>query len=275
MLKRIYLEISDYCNLSCKFCTSPRRNKNMLNLDDYKNIVNKINGHAKELYLHVLGEPLVHPYIFEMIDYASEYFNVNITTNGRLIKKLHNNLINAKISKMNISLNSSYDLDNNELFNYLSLITKFIDDKQQVDSNITINLRLWAYDLNDEHTKIIIEYLEKYYDIKIENKNNIRLKPKVILTFEDSFEWPNLNNPYNTDKGTCLGLKTHVSILSNGDVGVCCLDTLCDSKLGNIFDSSFDEIINSQKVKDIIKGFNDNKLVLDICKHCTYHNRKK
>ena len=96
MLKRIYLEISDYCNLSCKFCTSPRRNKNMLSLDNYKNIVNKINGHAKELYLHVLGEPLVHPYIFEMIDYASDFFNVNITTNGRLISKFYNQLINAQ-----------------------------------------------------------------------------------------------------------------------------------------------------------------------------------
>jgi radical SAM protein with 4Fe4S-binding SPASM domain len=176
---------------------------------------------------------------------------------------------------MNIILNSSYDLNNNDLNQYLSSITKFIDDKQLCDSNIIFNLRLWAYNLNDEHTKYIIEYLESYYNIKIENKNNKRLKPKVILTFEDSFEWPNLNNPYNTDKGTCLGLKTHVSILSNGDVGVCCLDTLCDSKLGNILDSSFEEIINSSKAKEVLKVFNDNKLVLDICKHCTYHNRKK
>ena len=117
MLKRIYLEISDYCNLNCKFCTSPRRNKTMLSLDDYKNIVNKINGYAKELYLHVLGEPLVHTYIFEMIDYDKDYFNVNITTNGRLIEKFNNKLIYAKISKMNISLNSSYDLDEINLNN--------------------------------------------------------------------------------------------------------------------------------------------------------------
>ena len=274
MLKRIYLEISDYCNLACKFCTSPRRNKTMLSLDDYKNIVNKINGHAKELYLHVLGEPLVHPYIFEMIDYAKNYFNVNITTNGRLIEKNHHKLLKAKISKMNISLNSSYDLDKDKLNSYLSSITSFIDDKQKHDESIVFNLRLWAYDLNNTHTKTIIEYLEDYYRIKIENKNNLRLRPKVILTFEDSFDWPSLANPYNTDKGTCLGLKTHISILSNGDVGVCCLDTLCDSKLGNIFDSSLDEILNSSKAKEILKGFNDNKLILDICKHCTFHNRK-
>ncbi len=274
MLKRIYLEISDYCNLACKFCTSPRRNKTMLNLDDYKNIVNKINGHAKELYLHVLGEPLVHPFIFDMIDYASSYFRVNITTNGRLINKHRDNLLKAKISKMNISLNSSYDLDDNELINYLTYVTDFIKSKQDLDENITFNLRLWAYNLNDNHTKTIIEYLENLYNVQIENKNNIRLKPRVILTFEDSFDWPSLNNPFNTDKGTCLGLKTHVSILANGDVGVCCLDTLCDSKLGNVLEESFEDIINSKKVKEILKGFNDNKLVLDICKHCTYHNRK-
>ena len=128
MLKRIYLEISDYCNLSCKFCTSPRRNKTMLSLDNYKNIVNKINGYAKELYLHVLGEPLVHPYIFEMIDYAKDYFKVNITTNGRLIYKFKDNLISSKISKMNISLNSSYDLDELALHKYLDEVNNFIAD---------------------------------------------------------------------------------------------------------------------------------------------------
>lgn len=271
MLKRIYLEISDYCNLNCKFCTSQRKNKTMLSLDNYKNIVNKINGHAKELYLHVLGEPLVHPYIFEMIDYAKDYFNVNITTNGRLIKKYNDKLLEAKISKMNISLNSSYDLNQNQLNDYLESITKFINDKQEIDDKIVFNLRLWAYDLNDMHTKIIIDYLMNYYNINIENKNNIRLKPRIILTFEGSFEWPSLTNPYNTDRGTCLGLKTHVSILSNGDVGVCCLDTLCDSKLGNILESTFEEIISSDKAKEVLKGFNDNKLILDICKHCTYH----
>ncbi|MBO5712538.1 MAG: hypothetical protein J6R47_06830, partial [Acholeplasmatales bacterium] len=76
MLKRIYLEISDYCNLSCSFCTSSRKNKTMMSLDNFKLIVDKIKGYANELYLHVLWEPLIHPNIIEMIEYAKDRFNV-------------------------------------------------------------------------------------------------------------------------------------------------------------------------------------------------------
>lgn len=272
MLKRIYLEVSDYCNLSCSFCTSPRKNKTMMSLDDFKLIVDKIKGHASELYLHVLGEPLIHPNILDMIEYAKKYFKVQITTNGRLINKLEAGLINSGFSKMNISLNSALSLDNDELINYLNSIASFIDKVHKVSEEVSFNLRLWAYDSNDEKTKIIEHYLEQIYNVRLNGKENVRLRPRVILTYEREFEWPSLANPYYGDTGRCLGLKTHISILANGDVGVCCLDSLCDSKLGNIYNEELEDILSSKKVTSIIKGFNDNKLVLDICKHCSYHD---
>ena len=272
MLKRIYLEISDYCNLSCSFCTSSRKNKTMMSLDNFKLIVDKIKGYANELYLHVLGEPLIHPNIIEMIEYAKDSFNVQITTNGRLINKIEQDLVNSGFSRMNISLNSSLDLDESRLVDYLNQITSFIEKVHKLNPNVSFNLRLWAYDSNDFKVELVEEYLEKHYGIKLEKRNNTRLKERVILTYEKEFEWPSLNNPYYSDKGKCLGIKTHISILSNGDVGVCCLDTLCDSKLGNIYHDDLGDILNSPKALEIIKGFNDNKLVLDICKHCSYHD---
>ena len=271
MLKRIYLEISDYCNLNCDFCTSPRRNKTMMSFDNYKLIINKIKGYAKELYLHVLGEPLIHPNIIDMINYAKSFFSVQITTNGRLIGSIENELITSCFSRMNISLNSSLGLEEKELYSYLDSITSFIDKTHNVNKDASFNLRLWAYDRDNLKISLIERYLEDRYSIHLNGRKNTRLKERVILTYEKEFEWPNLNNSYYGDNGTCLGLKTHISILANGDVGVCCLDTLCDSKLGNIYDESLDSILNSQKAVDIIKGFNDNKLVLDICKHCSYH----
>ena len=60
-----------------------------------------------------------------------------------------------------------------------------------------------------------------------------------------------------------------------GYLVVCCLDSFGHSNLGNIFDTSLEEILNTDKVKNIIKGFNDRYVYLDICKHCSYKDRFK
>ncbi len=268
MFKRIYIEISDYCNLKCSFCTSNRKNQNMLTIEQFKDILTKIKGFTKEIYFHVLGEPLIHPNIIEFINLANKDFEVCITTNGRLIN-IHEKLLDAKIKRMNISLNSSYDLPLTDKKEYFNNIFNFINSKKFLDNEIVFNLRYWAYDniVNDE----IIDILENRYNKKITKGINQSLSEKVVLTFDKEFVWPSLKNDFNTHMGTCLGGKTHIAILSNGDVCICCLDTNCDSKLGNIFEANLETIIKSDKFKDIIKNFNNNKLILDICKHCTYH----
>ena len=58
--KKIYIEITNACNLSCPFCIKNKRKINYITLDNYKLIINKIKPYTKEIYLHILGEPLLH-----------------------------------------------------------------------------------------------------------------------------------------------------------------------------------------------------------------------
>ena len=89
MFKKVYIEITNSCNLNCKFCIHSKSKKRFINLEEFKFILNKLNGKTKYLYLHILGEPLLHPKINEFIKTAKEYgFNINITTNGYLISNL-------------------------------------------------------------------------------------------------------------------------------------------------------------------------------------------
>ncbi len=119
-----------------------------------------------------------------------------------------------------------------------------------------------------------IEYLEIIKDkYKIEElKNGIKLKDKIYLSLDDKFEWPDINNSHNSN-GYCLGGKTHIGILSDGTVTICCLDGEGYSNLGNIYDSSLSEIIFSDKYQSILNDFQNKKCFLDICKHCSYKER--
>ena len=102
--KKIYLEITNACNLNCSFCIKNKRKVEYLTFDNYKLIVDKIKNYTKELYFHILGEPLLHPDIINFIEYANKKgLLVNITTNGYLINNLKNN---DGIHRLNISLHS-------------------------------------------------------------------------------------------------------------------------------------------------------------------------
>ena len=94
MYKKVYIEITNNCNLSCDFCIKNTRKNKFMNINDFEIILNKLKEHTNYLYFHVLGEPLIHPKINEFINLAKENnFNVNITTNGYLIKRISNNKI--------------------------------------------------------------------------------------------------------------------------------------------------------------------------------------
>ena len=103
MFKKIYLEITNNCNLDCSFCIGNKRSKKFIDIEQFNILLSKIEGFTKYVYFHVMGEPLLHPKINDLIDLASSKYFVNITTNGYLIKRIENN---KNIRQVNISLHS-------------------------------------------------------------------------------------------------------------------------------------------------------------------------
>ena len=82
MYKKVYVEITNNCNLKCDFCIKNSRENKFMSLVDFNIILEKLETYTNYLYFHVLGEPLLHPKINEFINIASNKFNINITTNG-------------------------------------------------------------------------------------------------------------------------------------------------------------------------------------------------
>jgi len=262
MYKKIYLEITNNCNLDCSFCIKNNRQKKFMSIEEFKIILDKIKSKTNYLYFHVSGEPLLHPNINGFINLAKDNsFNINITTNGYLIKRIINN---QNIRQINISLHSYDEKYHKSLDNYLKDIFEVID---KLHNNVYFSLRFWA---NNSNNLEIIKKLEEHFNKKIELKSGFEIVKNVFISMNKEFIWPDLNNEYYNEVGTCYALKDHIGILSNGDIVPCCLDANCVIKLGNIFDNNLDDIINSERYQNMLNGFKNNYKYEELCKKCNF-----
>ena len=107
-LKKAYLEITNVCNLRCDFCPGTRREPGFLPLEDFQTLAAKLRPHTEYLYLHLMGEPLLHPQLEEILDRAEGLaFKVMVTTNGTLLRE-RGALLRASpvVEKVSVSLHS-------------------------------------------------------------------------------------------------------------------------------------------------------------------------
>ena len=109
MFKKIYIEITNCCNLKCKFCPEINRKKEFMSVNDFEKVIEKIQKYTNLVLLHVKGEPLLHNKLEEILNVLEKYdLKANITTNGTLIKDNLEILKKSKaVRQINFSLHSS------------------------------------------------------------------------------------------------------------------------------------------------------------------------
>ena len=96
MFKRVYVEITNVCNLACDFCPGTTREKRFLSPEEFRLIAERLRGHTRYLYFHVMGEPLLHPQLSQLLAIAAALdFRVCITTNGTLLPRQAETLLSA------------------------------------------------------------------------------------------------------------------------------------------------------------------------------------
>lgn len=271
--KKIYIEITNSCNLNCSFCSKTNREIKFMQKEEFEYILNEIKEKTKVIYLHVKGEPLLHPNLIEFLNLAEKYnLQVHITTNGTLFPKVVDKLKDCKaLHKINFSLHSE---NNNP--NYLNDI---FENVEKLNNKTYVMYRLWTLNNNelDEKSTKIVEKLTKYYNLspetveKLKTERNVKIKSTIYVDKDNEFEWPEINN--NNSCGYCHALKTHIAILSDGTVVPCCLDAEGIINLGNIFKTSLDEIINSKRYQILKKSFQDRKPSEKLCQSCTFKNK--
>ena len=84
---KVYVEISNLCNLSCSFCPGTKRQKRAMTEDEFAALLPKLRPYTQYLYFHLMGEPLCHPKLGIFLHLAQrEGFKVILTTNGTLLE---------------------------------------------------------------------------------------------------------------------------------------------------------------------------------------------
>lgn len=265
--KKIYIEVTNVCNLNCEFCIGNKREKRFIEMDDFKIILNKIQGFTKYIYLHIMGEPLLHPMINELIDEAAQSYFVNITTNGYFIEKIKKN---KNIRQVNISLHDFDIKAGKSLDEYLDNI--LITSDELVKNGTIVSYRMWT---RSKYLDKIIQKLNEHYGTRIDGEISTKLSDKVFYEVENEFIWPSLENNYYNEDGTCYGTRHHMGILVDGTVIPCCLDSAGTINLGNIYKREFSDIIMSDKFKKMQEGFLNNKKIEELCKHCNFCDSRR
>lgn len=262
-LKRIYLEVTNSCNLDCPFCTNNKGNR-FLTIEEIKNILPQIKKYSDNIYLHVLGEPLLHPNINEIFDEAEKNnLNINLVTNGTLLNE-HLDLLNKKsLRKLSISIHSINNINIKD--DYYKTILNIIEN----NSNKFIELRFYGEN-SLSNNNFLNTLKNKYALTKSDRENSYKLKDNTYILFGEYFKWPNINDEIINEVGYCHGGIDQIAILSNKDITLCCLDPYGLNKLGNLNSNSLKEILESEKYQENIKAFKDNKIINELCKKCSY-----
>ena len=285
--KKVYIEITNVCNLQCKFCPTTNRHNRFITIDEFYHILDEVKDFTDYLYFHVKGEPLLHPHIDKLLDISYDKgFKVNITTNGTLLSKVGEKLLNKpSLRQINISLHS-FD-GNNGMENkddYLDNIFRFIKSTKN-NKEIIIALRLWnltednVFNKEINKNKEILDRIQLEFNLpfKIEDiinsQKGFKIQDKIYLNQDFEFIWPDLNNEDFGSEGYCYGLRNQIGILVDGTVIPCCLDGEGKIPLGNIYNESLNQILSGTRARKIYEGFSKRVIVEEMCRKCGYRTR--
>ena len=273
MFKRVYVEITNVCNLKCSFCPGTRREKRFLPPEDFAVIAGKLRPYADYLYLHVMGEPLLHPKLEKLLDTADALgFRVCITTNGTLLPEKGALLRRPCIHKVSISLHSFEGNGGGEMTDYLEGIWNFARSASSI-----VALRLWNAGGADARNGEIERFLSEKLGVDVaalpvDPTGSRRLGKKLYLESAEKFDWPELSAP---EKGTqfCHGLRQQIAVLCDGTAVPCCLDHEGDIPLGNLLTDSVESILSAPRAAALCEGFSRRRPTEELCRRCGYATR--
>lgn len=272
--RKIYLEISNVCNLKCNFCPGTKRNAKVMTEEEFSALMPKLRPWADYLYFHLMGEPLCHPQLERFLQIAGEAgFQVILTTNGTLLKKQTEVLRNAPaLYKINISLHA---FEANTLsVPFEEYLRQCFSFGQAVQGQKLVIYRLWNQGGAEKQNESILAALEEVFPRPWKKeRRGIRIGDRVYLEFGDKFDWPDLNADDGGEQVFCYGLRDQIGVLCDGTVVPCCLDHDGDIPLGNLFRESLEAILEKPRSRAIFEGFSRKKAAEELCRKCGYAKR--
>lgn len=291
-IKKCYIEITNVCNLACSFCPPTGRLPQFMTVEDFNRVLEKVKPFVDHIFLHVKGEPLLHPQLELLLDAAQTIdLKVHVTTNGTLIEQAGSKLLgHPAVAKVSFSLQSCEGGTLQDVRDYIQPILAFSKDMTSI-STTKVELRLWNLAPGQEpisarddgwdirQNERMLRMIEASFQTeplaeKLTGSRGFPLAPRIYLSQAEVFEWPNLQLPPRGTRGFCYGLRNQVAILVDGTVVPCCLDSEGIMALGNVFQAEdLGEILGEQRAMAIYQGFSNRRIAEPLCMTCGYRER--
>ncbi|HCU69902.1 MAG TPA: radical SAM protein, partial [Desulfomicrobium sp.] len=163
-LQRVYVEITNVCNLRCRFCPGTQRAAAFMEPAFFGRVLEQVAPLTRQICLHVLGEPLLHPQFPEIMERCSEAgIEVNLTTNGVLLDRRADLLLTAPaLRQVNFSLQALRTPDGFDR-DALERILSFCLQASRLRPELYVNLRLWT--LDDRHDPMLDDFNAPVLDL--------------------------------------------------------------------------------------------------------------
>ncbi len=282
MPNKAFLEITNVCNLSCSFCHKTKRQSAFMSIGQFTVAAQRLRSFAEYLYFHLMGEPLLHPDLSGFFEIAHSLgFKIILTTNGTLLRRRAEELLSsASLHKVSISLHSyegNAEQSMGDIDRYLDSCFDFC--ARASEHGIISVMRLWNVGGEDALNSHIIsrmhDYFEPYGAEWKEIYSGFKIKDKVFLEWGERFDWPDVDGEYLGQNVFCYGLRDQVGVLVDGSVVPCCLDADGCITLGNIFEQSLEQILDSDRAKNLKSSLNSRCVSEPLCQRCGYAKTKR
>ena len=206
---RVYLEITNQCNLRCRFCPGTKRQPGFLSPEDFALLLRRLNGYTEYLCFHLMGEPLLHPELAALLSMAwNDQYYVNITSNGVLLPEVGDVLLNAPaLHRFNLSLQAwegnGFAWDANDYVNSCAAFAK-----RAAAKGVIVSLRLWNGAA--EGNAVLLSALREAFPApwRTAQKNTV-LSERIFLERAERFDWP---DPRGSERRAsfCRALRDHI-----------------------------------------------------------------
>ena len=277
MLKKAYVEITNVCNLACAFCPKTKRAPRTMTAEEFALVLDRLQGHVSYVYLHVMGEPLLHPRLARLMALAeARGMKICITTNGTLLKNRAEELLAAEnLHKISISLHS-FEGNGRAISEEREYLEEVWDFAAKASARgVIVALRLWNEGGAETLNGGILDFLREKLGSSVwpeTRDGSFKLADHLYLERAQKFDWPDLGAD-EADTQFCYALRDQLGVLADGTVVPCCLDHEGDIALGNIFEEELDTILNNARARGLRDGFSRRQPTEELCRRCAYATR--
>ncbi|MEW6607905.1 MAG: radical SAM protein [bacterium] len=272
---QISIEITNLCNLKCLMCCRPRLQRKIGNMEFglYKRLVDEISHqYVSSLYLTGDGEPLLHPQLIEMIQYAKTMGieRVCVGTNCMLLdegisKQIISSGLDVIVFSVDAATQKTYQKlrEGGDFALVTTNVRRFLQLKKEI-GNQSPQAVISFIRMKDNVTEI-----ESFIDMWRHFLNDTDyIQIRDYDTLAGQVEDRRVSFPENNRK-PCQYLWQQMVIYWNGDVPVCCKDFHGKCLMGNVTKNTIEELWQGAKFHQLRQMHLEAKYNnIPLCKNC-------